>query len=99
MEKEKKNSYYLKYLFKGNEIIVDVLNNKVLKNQKGQELIKTPGFKFKCLLMISKNKKEKVSWIKVIFEIILLLLLILNNAIKNKIWKYLYFIYNYYLMI
>lgn len=61
MEKEKKNSYYLKYLFKGNEIIVDVLNNKVLKNQKGQELIKTPGFKSKCLLMISKNKKEKVS--------------------------------------
>ena len=58
----------MKFLSNGKEIIVDIMNkneNEVddIEEESYQsnleKLIKRPGFKFKCLLMDNKNKKEK----------------------------------------
>jgi hypothetical protein len=65
---EKRKKFYLKYLFNGKKKIVDIMNENENEDDDIDEesyqsnlkkLIKSPGFKFKCLLMNSKNKKEK----------------------------------------
>ena len=66
--KDRKKEYYLKFLSNGKEIIVDIMNEILNVADDVEEesyqsnlekLIKRPGFKFKCLLMDNKNKKEK----------------------------------------
>ena len=65
---EKRKKFYLKYLFNGKKKIVDIMNENENEDDDIDEesyqsnlkkLIKSPGFKSKCLLMNSKNKKEK----------------------------------------
>ena len=66
--KNGKKEFYLKYLSKGKEKIVNVMKENENETEdieqesdqsKLKKLINSPGFKFKCLLMNYKNKKEK----------------------------------------
>ena len=62
----KKKEFFLKYFLNGIKTIVNVMNekesddiNEEAYQSKLKKLIKSTGFKFKCLLMNSKNKKVK----------------------------------------